>query len=266
MPTTITIVNAIGFEKRDRRIIRNILSVISNRDCAYHMATGNHEPASIVLVNADDAASLAFWNEYQKNVPNVHTILASSNPILDGSDGNICIKRPLIASQLHEVLALGDTKTAAAKQSVIDILQKSFLFRSFPRDTLKNIVDISSIATLPAGHVLFETADTGSEMFVLLSGQLKVSVTSIDGEEIVLGSVGVGEIVGEIAMLDGRGRSAGATTLKTSKVLVIHRKDFMPFLSRTPKAATALLMVLALRLRLNTEQLTELIALDEPSY
>lgn len=97
-------------------------------------------------------------------------------------------------------------------------------------------------------------------MFVVLNGQIKVNVTGKDGEEIVLGRVGVGEIVGEIAMLDGRGRSAGATTLTTSELLVIHRKDFVPFLERTPKAATALLMVLALRLRLNTEQLAEIIA------
>ncbi|MCC8997939.1 MAG: cyclic nucleotide-binding domain-containing protein, partial [Candidatus Contendobacter sp.] len=71
---------------------------------------------------------------------------------------------------------------------------------------------------------------------------------------------GPGEIFGEIAMLDGRGRSASATTLTPCELLGIHRKDFMPFLEQNPKAAVDLLTVLALRLRLNTEQLVELIA------
>lgn len=47
------------------------------------------------------------------------------------------------------------------------------------------------------------------------------------------------------------------------ELLVIHRRDFMPFLEQNPKAAIDLIRVLALRLRLNTEQLAELIEGDE---
>jgi len=82
------------------------------------------------------------------------------------------------------------------------------------------------------------------------------AIKAVDG---VSFSVGPGEIVGEIAMLDGRGRSATAITLEPSELLVIQRKDFMPFLEQNPKAAIDLIMVLALRLRLNTEQLAGLL-------
>ena len=60
-------------------------------------------------------------------------------------------------------------------------------------------------------------------------------------------------------MLDGRGRSANATTLTPCELLLLHRKDFMPFLEQNPKVAMDLLTMLALRLRLNTEQLAEVI-------
>ncbi len=113
--------------------------------------------------------------------------------------------------------------------------------------------------TLPGKYIVFEKASAGDEMLVVTSGRLQVSVADGDGREIVLGMVGVGEIVGEIAMLDGQGRSATAVTLEPCELLVIQRKDFMPFLEQNPKAAIDLIMVLALRLRLNTEQLAGLL-------
>ena len=60
-------------------------------------------------------------------------------------------------------------------------------------------------------------------------------------------------------MLDGQGRSANAVTMEPSELLIIQRRDFMPFLEQNPKAAIDLIMVLALRLRLNTEQLISLL-------
>ncbi|HAS51735.1 MAG TPA: Crp/Fnr family transcriptional regulator, partial [Gammaproteobacteria bacterium] len=107
--------------------------------------------------------------------------------------------------------------------------------------------------------VVFEKDSPGEAMMVILNGRLQVSVADGEGREIVLGTVGQGEIVGEIAMLDGRGRSATAVTLEPSELMVIHRNDFMPFLEQNPKAAIDLIMVLALRLRLNTQQLASLL-------
>ena len=118
----------------------------------------------------------------------------------------------------------------------------------------------STNGTDPGFDVTVDAADAGEEMFVVLGGRLKVSVCDREGHDIMLGVVGPGEILGEIAMLDGLGRSAGATTLAPSELLVIHRRDFMPFLEQNSKAAIDLIRVLALRLRLNTEQLAELIA------
>ena len=75
--------------------------------------------------------------------------------------------------------------------------------------------------------------------------------------------LGPSEILGEIAILDGQGRSATATTLTPCERLGIHRKDFMPFLEQNPKTAVDLITVLALRLRLNTEQWAELITEED---
>ncbi|MCC7221675.1 MAG: cyclic nucleotide-binding domain-containing protein [Candidatus Contendobacter sp.] len=261
-PRSIT-VNAIGFLDKDRRMIRNILSVASNKDYSYQLAIASGEVAEVVIVNADDPVAMTMWNDYRQATPDAQVILASTVPQF--ATDYTCIKRPLIASQLHSVLAPGGQARMPEARAIqkYEVLAKSFLFRNLSTVHLEKIVGLSRVMLLPAQQVVFEAAASGEEMFVVLNGRLKVSITNRDGREIILGAIGPGEIVGEIAMLDGRGRSATATTLTPCELLVIHRHDFMPFLEQNPKAAIDLIKVLALRLRLNTEQLAELIDEDE---
>jgi hypothetical protein len=264
MATRSITVNAIGFLEKDRRMIRNILSIASNKDYTYLLATSTGEIADIVIVNADDPAAMTAWHDYRITTPDAHVILASAIPQF--ASDYACIKRPLIASQLHSVLApppSGQPKTSGIRTQKYEVLANSFLFRNLSTAHLEKIVGLSRVMQLPAQQVVFETAATGEEMFVVLNGRLKISVANREGREIVLGAIGPGEIVGEIAMLDGRGRSATAMTLTPSELLVIHRRDFMPFLEQNPKVAIDLIKVLALRLRLNTEQLAELITEDD---
>ena len=249
-------VNVLGFPEKDRRMIRNILSVAGNQEVTYRWVAETGEHTDIFIVNTDDPGAMLFWNEYRQNQPEATHILASAAPMLESE--YVSIKRPLIASQLHGALTLGQT-SATPRQHKVDILRKCFLFRNFSTAHLEKIMAISRIVTLPKKYVIFEKGSPGDEMMVILNGRLQVSVADGDRQEIVLGTVGSGEIVGEIAMLDGQGRSASAITLEPCELLVIQRKDFMPFLEQNPKAAIDLIMVLALRLRLNTEQLVGLL-------
>lgn len=258
MTRTVT-VNIIGLVQKDYRMIRNIMSLASSKDHTYQLVTDSQEPADIVIVNADDSVTMEFWSEYRQKVPEANVVLVSTAP--SSELDYACIKRPLIASQLHGILALGGQRgTSTPQQHKYESLRKSFLFRNLSPIHLQKIVSLARVLTLPAQHVVFELADAGEEMLVVLNGRLKISVANQEGREIVLGVLGPGEIFGEIAMLDGRGRSASATTLTPCELLGIHRKDFMPFLEQNPKVAVDLLTVLALRLRLNTEQLVELVA------
>ena len=262
MSTKAVTVNAIGFMERERRMIKNILSLASNKEQAYLLVADTHESAEMVIVNADDPAAMRFWDEHQQSCPEASVVLATATPLVESE--HVCIRRPLIASQLHGVLALGGQSGVSASRSHrYEALGKSFLFRNLSPGHLEKIVGLSRVMNLPARQVVFERDNVGEEMLVVLSGRLKIGLTHQEGREIVLGILGPGEIVGEIAMLDGRGRSATATTLTPCELLVIRRQDFMPFLEQNPKAAIDLLSVLALRLRLNTEQLAALLAESE---
>jgi CRP-like cAMP-binding protein len=74
-----------------------------------------------------------------------------------------------------------------------------------------------------------------------------------------------GEILGEIALLDGKGRSADARTMnETSYLAVLNRRDVMSFLDRNPRAWSALVEVLCERLRRTDEQFIEVAFLQVP--
>ena len=127
--TRIVIVNAIGLPEKDCRMIRNILSLAGSKDQSYRLAVNSVEQADIVIINADDSMAMVCWNEYRQMVPDANVVLASATPLVESD--YVSIKRPLIASQLHGILALGgQPKTQAPQQHKYEALKKSFLFRS----------------------------------------------------------------------------------------------------------------------------------------
>ena len=94
-------------------------------------------------------------------------------------------------------------------------------------------------------------------MMVVVRGRVKVCSHSEDGKELVLNLINPGEVVGEIALLDGADRTADAVTLTETELLVLERRDFVPFLQRHPDACMRLFAVLCERLRKTSELLEE---------
>jgi CRP-like cAMP-binding protein len=93
---------------------------------------------------------------------------------------------------------------------------------------------------------------------------IRVGATSVDGREVTLNVIGPGEIVGEIALLDGRPRSADAVAADDTTMMVIERRFFLPFLIRHEGLVERMLAVLCDRLRRTSAALEELALLDLP--
>jgi CRP-like cAMP-binding protein len=74
-----------------------------------------------------------------------------------------------------------------------------------------------------------------------------------------------GEILGEIALLDGQPRTADATAMTDCVLIVIDRRDFVPFLTARPEIALKLIEVLCSRLRQTNEQIEDVMFLDFPA-
>ena len=129
---------------------------------------------------------------------------------------------------------------------------------------LDELIAHSSERRAARGTLIFAKGDPGHFMLAVLSGLIRVGATSADGREVTLNVIGPGEIVGEIALLDGRPRSADAVAAEETTMMVIERRFFMPFLIRHEGLVERMLAVLCDRLRRTSAALEELALLDLP--
>jgi CRP/FNR family transcriptional regulator, cyclic AMP receptor protein len=157
---------------------------------------------------------------------------------------------------------------AMPREAVIDkrsLLSGHELFAQLSTEERDRLVNYMRIARHPAGAVLFRKGDPGSSMMVVRSGRVKVCTHSEDGKELVLNLFNPGDVFGEIAMLDGSARTADAVTLEPCELLVLERRDFVPFLARHPEACMRLLAELCRKLRNTSELLEEALFLEGPA-
>src|SRR5262249_48666414 len=91
--------------------------------------------------------------------------------------------------------------------------------------------------------------DAGDSLMVLAKGRIKLANTSVDGKEIVLHFVGVGDIFGEIAALDGKERAADAIALDDSEIFAVATRDLWPILTTHPHAMRLIVEALCEKIR-----------------
>ena len=135
---------------------------------------------------------------------------------------------------------------------VLSLLRKSALLGSLPEPALERLVRRGQWRQVRKSEVLCWRGDPGDSAMLILSGGVKVSNTSLDGREIGLNFLSVGDLVGEIAALDGRERTATVTAIDNSEVFVIYRESLLEILASNPDATSELLQVLCERLRTAT--------------
>ena len=99
------------------------------------------------------------------------------------------------------------------------------------------------------GTLLFQKGDPGDSLFVIQKGSIKVFALSDTGREILLNVMAEGEVFGEIALLDGKPRTADAATVGTTRLLEIHRRDVLPLVQERPELALRMIEILCARLR-----------------
>jgi CRP/FNR family transcriptional regulator, cyclic AMP receptor protein len=107
------------------------------------------------------------------------------------------------------------------------------------------------------GTAIFERGYDGVGLIGIVSGSTKISVTSGDGLDIVLNIIRPNKVFGEIALLDGRARTANAKAMSDCELIVIERREFIPFLRSEPDVTLKLMEILCSRLRRTSEQVQD---------
>jgi CRP/FNR family cyclic AMP-dependent transcriptional regulator len=136
------------------------------------------------------------------------------------------------------------------------------LLRGLNPDEARDFLRATTVKSVPARGVVFLRDDEGDGAYGILSGSVSVTVESTDGGDLILRLLEQGELFGELAILDGRGRTASVVARSPCTLLFIPRAAFLRLLAGRPQVAAQVIPMLAGYLRRNTRLVTEGAFLD----
>jgi CRP/FNR family cyclic AMP-dependent transcriptional regulator len=144
------------------------------------------------------------------------------------------------------------------------VLRNHYLFSKLSPKHIDSLASCIVGKTTKRNSTIFAKGDPGSSLFAICKGAVKITVPSVDGHDAVFNLIGKGDIFGEIALLDGRPRTADAIAITDCELFVIERRDFLPLVREEPEIALKLIEILCARLRQTTEQAENLMFLHLP--
>src|SRR6185295_12183080 len=118
--------------------------------------------------------------------------------------------------------------------SIFTSIEMFKLLDEAERAELAAVVDEIQV---PAGQTLFHTGEPGDTLFVVKSGRVELSIKDNAGQKIVLANPESGDVFGELSLLDSGPRTATATVLENSELLVLDRGDLILLFQKRPEAA-----------------------------
>ena len=139
------------------------------------------------------------------------------------------------------------------RAEVLHGLSRAGFLRAVAPATLEQICDAGHRRTFDAGETLMHQGEREDFALLVLTGRLKVTTTSADGQEMVHNFLVAGDFVGEIALLDGGERTANVVALDSGAGFQLSRGKLLPILRADPDALLGLLHLLCGKLRLATK-------------
>jgi CRP/FNR family transcriptional regulator, cyclic AMP receptor protein len=144
-------------------------------------------------------------------------------------------------------------------------LRAASMFEALTEAELDQVLEVATERRVRRGQVIFQKGDAGSSLMAVLSGHVRISAVSADGKEVTMNVINPGDVFGEIALLDGKTRSADATATEDTMLLVVERRSFLPLLAANPDLVLRLLAVLCDRVRRTSVALEEIALFDLPA-
>jgi len=152
----------------------------------------------------------------------------------------------------------GRVRQGSPSRDALRMLDSCAVFGALDIEARRRLAEHARLRRFAAGEIIFQAGSPGHSMMAVVTGSVRITARSPRGAEIMLAVLSQGEIVGEIALLDGGERTADATALTDCELVALERRDVLPFLEQHPKACLKLLEMLAQRLRYTDEWITEI--------
>src|SRR4029450_5444232 len=128
------------------------------------------------------------------------------------------------------------------------------LFASRDNEAAHELCELLESLDCKSGAVLFRAGDSGDAMYVIEEGKVRICVRAKDGYEVTLTELERGDFFGEMALFEGKPRSADARVAEDARLAVLSREHFLSFVRSNPNVGLEMLTALANRLR-HTDEL-----------
>src|SRR2546423_9608019 len=147
--------------------------------------------------------------------------------------------------------------TPTPQEMTLDAIRSVPLFASLDDEAASNLRNLLRVNDVPSDTSLFRAGDQGDAMYLIESGHVRISMPDEDKKEIVLAELAQGDFFGEMAIIDGKQRSADATVTETARLAVLSRENFLSFIHDNPKVALEMLSATFSRLRRTDKMLQQ---------
>ena len=147
----------------------------------------------------------------------------------------------------------------------LSLLRAHEVMRLVPADLLRPLMQRAALLSYPERDEIFGQGDPGRTVMVVAGGFVKLSAMLQNGREVVLDVASPGNVIGEIAVLNGWPRAATAVALSACTMLAIDGAAFTRALAASPEALFAVIRLLSRRLRKATAQFTDGLELPAPA-
>jgi uncharacterized membrane protein len=139
----------------------------------------------------------------------------------------------------------------------LEALRSVPLFATLDDETAARLRGLLELELRPAGSVLFRKGEAGDAVYLIEVGRVRIHIHDRDGDEVTLAELAAGDFFGEMALLDGKPRSATATVTEDARLAVLSREHFHAFVRRDPGVALSMLSAITERLRHTDEMLRQ---------
>ena len=140
-------------------------------------------------------------------------------------------------------------------EMTLEALRSVPLFASLDDNAATELRSLLTLKEVSAGTELFQKGESGDAMYLIESGRVRISITDEDSKEVTLAELAQGDFFGEMALIDGRQRSADAKVYEEARLAVLSRPAFLAFVRSNPDVALEMLAALTDRLRRTDELL-----------
>lgn len=139
--------------------------------------------------------------------------------------------------------------TPTPQEMTLDAIRSVPLFAPLDDQAATELRDLLSTRDVASGDTLFRAGDDGDAMYLIESGRVQISITDEDKRRIILAELARGDFFGEMAIIDGKQRSADANVLEDGRLAVLSRERFLRFINDNPVVALEMLSATFSRLR-----------------